>query len=53
MVLSLVQAISAAEAGVTLISPYIGRVSDWYIANNVDFNENPGVKNVREMHNKF
>lgn len=30
LIFSPVQAIAAAEAGATLISPFVGRVSDWY-----------------------
>lgn len=27
------QAVSCAEAGVTLISPFVGRIFDWYVKN--------------------
>ena len=32
-ILLLVQAVSCAEAGVTLISPFVGRIFDWYVKN--------------------
>lgn len=27
------QAVACAEAGVTLISPFVGRIFDWYVKN--------------------
>ena len=30
---SLFQAVACAEAGVTLISPFVGRILDWYVKN--------------------
>ena len=46
------QAVACAEAGVTLISPFVGRIMDWYVKNTdtktYDRNDDPGVK-VREM----
>ena len=27
------QAVACAEAGVTLISPFVGRIYDWYVKN--------------------
>ena len=29
----LFQAVACAEAGVTLISPFVGRILDWYVKN--------------------
>ena len=29
----LLQAVACAEAGVTLISPFVGRILDWYVKN--------------------
>jgi transaldolase len=52
LVLSLPQAVAAAEAGATLISPFVGRILDWYKkANNRDYTpeEDPGVISVREI----
>jgi transaldolase len=42
------QAIACAEAGVTLISPFVGRILDWHVANHPDkksytMNDDPGV----------
>jgi len=52
LVLSLPQAIAAAEAGATLISPFVGRILDWHKkAQGRDFTpeEDPGVLSVREI----
>jgi transaldolase len=32
LLFSFVQAVACAEAGVTLISPFVGRILDWYIS---------------------
>lgn len=53
---SLVQAIAAAEAGVFLISPFVGRILDWYkAAMKKDFpaTEDPGVKSVHSIFNYY
>lgn len=53
---SLVQAIAAAEAGAFLISPFVGRILDWYkAAMKKDFpaNEDPGVKSVQSIYNYY
>jgi len=51
------QAVACAEAGVTLISPFVGRILDWYKANqaDVDFSgdNDPGVKSVTEIYNHY
>ncbi|MDR1907149.1 MAG: transaldolase [Puniceicoccales bacterium] len=52
LVFSLEQAIACAEAGVTLISPFVGRILDWYQFNNPDIlvdNFDPGVESVRKI----
>merc|ERR1711976_83350 len=52
LVLSLPQAVAAAEANATLISPFVGRILDWYKkANNRDYtpDEDPGVLSVKEI----
>mmetsp|Transcript_5330 Transcript_5330/g.10163 ORF Transcript_5330/g.10163 Transcript_5330/m.10163 type:complete len:326 (+) Transcript_5330:110-1087(+) len=50
LIFSKVQAIACAEAGCTLISPFVGRIMDWYKKNDgVDGYEpqdDPGVKSV-------
>ena len=50
------QAIAAAEAGVTLISPFVGRILDWYKKDTgKDFHgaEDPGVQSVTRIYNYF
>ncbi len=51
------QAAACAEAGVTLISPFVGRILDWYKANtgrNVYSGpEDPGVISVTKIFNYF
>ena len=50
------QAVACAEAGVTLISPFVGRILDWYKANTKkDYakEEDPGVKSVQEIFNYY
>jgi transaldolase len=53
---SLVQAIAAAEAGAFLISPFVGRILDWYkAAHKRDYTaeEDPGVKSVQDIFNYY
>ena len=53
---SLVQAIAGAEAGAFLISPFVGRILDWYkTTQKKDFAaiEDPGVKSVRAIFNYY
>jgi transaldolase len=50
------QAIACAEAGVTLISPFVGRILDWYKKENGrDYvgAEDPGVESVTKIYNYF
>jgi transaldolase len=51
------QAVAAAEAGATLISPFVGRILDWYKnAQNVagyPADEDPGVLSVTRIYNYF
>jgi len=56
LVLSMPQAVACAENGATLISPFVGRILDWYKkANNCDYtpDEDPGVKSVKEIFNYY
>ncbi|KIW70640.1 transaldolase [Phialophora macrospora] len=56
LMFSLVQAIAAAEAGAFLISPFVGRILDWYkAAMKKDFpaHEDPGVKSVQAIFNYY
>jgi len=50
------QAIAAADAGVTLISPFVGRILDWYKKDTGrDFHgaDDPGVQSVTRIYNYF
>ncbi len=50
------QAIAAADAGATLISPFVGRILDWYKKDTgKDFHgaEDPGVQSVTHIYNYF
>ncbi|KXT12952.1 hypothetical protein AC579_4051 [Pseudocercospora musae] len=56
LMFSIVQAIAAAEAGAFLISPFVGRILDWYKANTKQeyTKENdPGVKSVQQIFNYY
>jgi transaldolase len=56
LMFSLVQAIAGAEAGAFLISPFVGRILDWYkAAMKKDFSaqEDPGVKSVHTIFNYY
>lgn len=50
------QAIACADAGITLISPFVGRILDWYKANTgKDYaaTEDPGVLSVTQIYNYY
>ena len=50
------QAIACAEAGVTLISPFVGRILDWYkkeTGQNYTSAEDPGVLSVTQIYNYY
>lgn len=56
LMFSLPQAIAAAEAGAFLISPFVGRILDWYKANHkkeYTKNEDPGVQSVCAIFNYY
>jgi len=56
LMFSLVQAIAAAEAGAYLISPFVGRILDWFkAAHKRDYTpqEDPGVKSVQDIFNYY
>jgi transaldolase len=56
LLFSLAQAIGCAEAGVTLISPFVGRILDWYVkSTGKDYTpaEDPGVLSVTTIYNYF
>lgn len=53
LLFSFAQAVACAEAGVRLISPFVGRILDWYKKNTGrDFApaEDPGVKSVTQIY---
>lgn len=50
LIFSLVQAKACAEAGITLISPFVGRITDWYKDNQIEFSQDPGVNKVVEIY---
>lgn len=53
---SLPQAIGGAEAGAFLISPFVGRILDWYKANTkkeYGKEDDPGVKSVHDIFNYY
>jgi transaldolase len=50
------QAIAAAEAGVTLVSPFVGRILDWYkkdTGKEYQGAEDPGVISVTNVYNYY
>ncbi len=51
------QAVACAEARVTLISPFVGRIYDWYKAKNgvdqIPIQDDPGVASVTEIYNYY
>lgn len=56
LMFSLVQAIAAAEAGAFLISPFVGRILDWYKAatkKEYTKEEDPGVSSVKSIYNYY
>ena len=56
LMFSLPQAVRCAEAGIELISPFVGRIYDWYkAANKRDYTgaEDPGVQSVKEIYNYY
>jgi len=57
LMFSLTQAIAAAEAGSTLISPFVGRIMDWYKkAEGVECyspEADPGVQSVTRIYNYY
>jgi len=57
LLFSFAQAVACAEAGVTLISPFVGRIYDWYVqnTNQKEFKrmEDPGVVSVTTIYNYY
>jgi len=56
LLFSFAQAVACAEAGVRLISPFVGRILDWYKASTgreYEPDEDPGVLSVRKIYNHY
>ena len=57
LLFSFAQAAACAEAGVTLISPFVGRILDWYRKHEgrdaYPAAEDPGVRSVTRIYNYF
>jgi transaldolase len=57
LLFSFAQAIACAEAGVTLISPFVGRIYDWYKKDRggaeIPDDDDPGVASVTRIYNYF
>ena len=57
LIFSFAQACACADAGVFLVSPFVGRITDWYTANTDLVAEepvdDPGVQSVTRIYNHF
>lgn len=57
LLFSMAQAIACAEAGVQLISPFVGRIMDWHKkergVDHIPGNEDPGVHSVHSIYNYY
>ena len=56
LLFSLAQAVACAEAGAQLISPFVGRILDWFKANtdeSYDRSNDPGVASVKEIYTYY
>ncbi|CCH58629.1 hypothetical protein TBLA_0A08400 [Henningerozyma blattae CBS 6284] len=56
LLFSFAQAVAAAEAKVTLISPFVGRIMDWYkksTGKEYSGEEDPGVQSVKNIYNYY
>ena len=56
LLFSLVQAVACAEGGIKLISPFVGRILDWYKkSTGKDYGaaEDPGVQSVSQIFNYY
>ncbi|CAF0801747.1 unnamed protein product [Adineta steineri] len=57
LIFSFAQALACADAQVTLISPFVGRIYDWYIEKkgkrDYDIQEDPGVVSVTRIYNYY
>src|SRR4029453_996782 len=56
LLFSFPQAVACAEARVTLISPFVGRITDWHKkerGTDIPADEDPGVASVTRIYNYF
>src|SRR4051812_15918889 len=56
LLFSLVQAVACAEGGIQLISPFVGRIYDWFKASTkkeYTGAEDPGVQSVTQIYNYY
>lgn len=57
LLFSFAQAVACAEAGVTLISPFVGRIYDWFVKStgqkDYELLDDPGVKSVTKIYNYY
>lgn len=57
LLFSFAQAVACAEANVTLISPFVGRIYDWYKKEHggaeIPSNQDPGVASVTRIYNYY
>jgi transaldolase len=57
LLFSFAQAAACADAGVTLISPFVGRIYDWYRqqrkVDDIEVSDDPGVASVTQIYNYY
>jgi transaldolase len=57
LLFSFAQAVACADAGVTLISPFVGRIYDWHKASrkvdDIPLEDDPGVASVTRIYNYY
>src|SRR5688572_4115293 len=57
LLFSFAQAVACADAGVTLISPFVGRIYDWHKAarkvDDIPIGEDPGVASVTKIYSYY
>jgi len=57
LLFSFAQAVACADAGVTLISPFVGRIYDWYRAarkvDDIAVEDDPGVASVTKIYSYY
>jgi transaldolase len=57
LLFSFAQAVACADAGVTLISPFVGRIYDWHKqarkVDDIPLNEDPGVASVTKIYGYY